>query len=83
MISKIFKQRKSQKMQNLKSSIAKKLKVDYKSAAIGGLLHDFYTKPWQEDTEKKKFFEKHGDRQVKVTVCSCSGEGFDKKITGC
>ena len=32
--------------------------------------------------EAEKFFKKHGDRQVKVTVCSCSGEGFDKKITG-
>jgi len=27
--------------------IAKKLKLDYKSAAIGGLLHDFYYEDWQ------------------------------------
>ena len=37
--------------------IAKKMGVDYKSAAIGGLLHDFYTSPWQDCTEKKKIFE--------------------------
>lgn len=40
--------------------MAKKHKKDYKSAAIGGLLHDFYHNPWQENTEKKKFFKKHG-----------------------
>ncbi|MBS7020911.1 MAG: HDIG domain-containing protein [Firmicutes bacterium] len=40
--------------------MAKKLHVDYKSAAIGGLLHDFYDKPWQECTEKRPFFKKHG-----------------------
>lgn len=40
--------------------IAKKLKLDYKSAAIGGLLHDFYNKPWQDDQEKKPFFKRHG-----------------------
>ncbi len=40
--------------------MAKKHKKDYKSAAIGGLLHDFYYNPWQENTEKKSFFKKHG-----------------------
>lgn len=40
--------------------IAKKLHLDYKSAAIAGLLHDLYTTPWQEDTTKKPFFEQHG-----------------------
>lgn len=40
--------------------IAKKLKMDYKSAAIGGLLHDFYNKPWQDDQEKRPFFKRHG-----------------------
>ena len=39
---------------------AKKLNLDYKSAAIGGLLHDFYYKPWQDNTEKTKFFKQHG-----------------------
>lgn len=40
--------------------IAKKLKKDYKSAAIGGLLHDFYKKPWQNNLVKNKFFKAHG-----------------------
>jgi len=40
--------------------IAKKIKVDYKAAAIGGLLHDFYYEPWQNNKVKKKFFKKHG-----------------------
>lgn len=34
---------------------AKKVNADYRSAAIGGLLHDFYDSPWQENTQKKKF----------------------------
>jgi uncharacterized protein len=36
------------------------LHLDYKALAIGGLLHDFYDKPWQENTKKVKFFEQHG-----------------------
>ena len=40
--------------------LAKKFKnVDPNSVAIGGLLHDFYTKPWQTKKEKTRFFEKH------------------------
>lgn len=45
---------------------AKQWNCDYKSAAIGGLLHDFYDKPWQTknhkavDHPKTKFFEQHG-----------------------
>ena len=51
----------SLKVSLLGYKIAKKFKsVDAKSVAIAGLLHDFYYKPWQTDTEKKKFFEKHG-----------------------
>lgn len=52
-------------------SMAKKLNKDYKSAAIGGLLHDFYDKPWQENVEKKPFFQKHGfvhARQAKMNA---------------
>lgn len=44
----------------LSYKIAKKIGYDYKSAALGGLLHDFYTKPWQSDKESKPLFEKHG-----------------------
>lgn len=40
--------------------VTKRLGYDYKSAAIGGLLHDFYYKPWQENVEKKSFLKKHG-----------------------
>lgn len=38
----------------------KKRNLDYKSAAIGGLLHDFYYKPWQDDHTKRNFFQQHG-----------------------
>lgn len=40
--------------------IAKRMHKDYRSAAIGGLLHDFYYEPWQENFNKKKFLQKHG-----------------------
>ena len=40
--------------------IAKRMHLDYKSAAIGGLLHDFYYKPWQEAKDPRPFFKKHG-----------------------
>ena len=40
--------------------IAKRLDMDYKSAAIGGLLHDFYYKPWQDSKEKKPILKMHG-----------------------
>ncbi len=39
---------------------AKKRGLDYQSAAIAGLLHDFYTRPWQENKEKKPFLKQHG-----------------------
>ena len=36
----------------------RKLKLNYRDAAIGGLLHDFYETPWQDDlTSKKPFFQ--------------------------
>ena len=50
--------------------IAKMLGLDYKSAAIGGLLHDFYRYPWQLTDQQRKelqippikkgFFNQHG-----------------------
>lgn len=39
---------------------AKKHNFDYKEAAIGGLLHDFYYEPWGNKKEKTKFFKMHG-----------------------
>ena len=44
---------------------AKRLNWDYQSAAIGGLLHDFYDEPWQTSDHKaiirkKKLRERHG-----------------------
>lgn len=40
--------------------IAKKLgNLDPVEVAIGGLLHDFYYEPWQENYEKKKRGETH------------------------
>jgi len=41
--------------------ICKKLGLYSRDAAIGGLLHDFYYKPWQENVDKKdSFFKQHG-----------------------
>lgn len=39
---------------------AKQWNLNYEAAAIAGLLHDFYSKPWQDNTEKKPLFERHG-----------------------
>ncbi len=44
----------------LSYKIAKLTKRDYNAAAIGGLLHDFYYKPWQGHSKSKKLLEKHG-----------------------
>lgn len=39
---------------------AKKHKLNKKDISVGGLLHDFYYKPWKDSTEKVPFFKKHG-----------------------
>ncbi len=45
----------------LSYAIARKLpKIDEKSVAIAGMLHDFYYNPWMENTIKKPFFKRHG-----------------------
>lgn len=44
----------------LSYKIARRMKLDYKSAAIGGLLHDFYSNPWQESKRPKSIFQAHG-----------------------
>lgn len=49
------------KVSHIAYKISKKFKsFDSNSVAIGGLLHDFYFKPWQDNTEKRSFFKKHG-----------------------
>jgi len=41
--------------------VCRKLGLYSRDAAIGGLLHDFYYKSWQENVEKKdSFFKQHG-----------------------
>ena len=51
----------SLKVSKLAFKISKKFKsFDSSSVAIGGLLHDFYDKPWQSSKEKKPFLKKHG-----------------------
>lgn len=39
--------------------LAKMLHGDYKSAAIAGALHDFYTTPWQDVVIKQPFYKMH------------------------
>ena len=39
---------------------AKKHHLNVKDISVGALLHDFYYKPWQENTQKKKFTKMHG-----------------------
>lgn len=48
--------------------IGKVLRLDYKSLAIAGLLHDFYRKPWQYCEEKKPFLQKHAFTHAKEAV---------------
>ena len=56
-------------MVSLKSyKFAKKLGLDYKSAAIGGLLHDFYYKDWQLNKEKQPLIKQHGFVHAKEAV---------------
>ena len=50
----------SLKVAYLSYLFAKKHNLDIKNTVIGALLHDFYYRPWQEDTEKKSFFKQHG-----------------------
>lgn len=49
----------------LSYKIAKKLKLDYKNAAIGGILHDMYYEPWQDKPSIKPFYKKHGFTHAK------------------
>ncbi len=48
--------------------IAKKLGLDYRSAARAGLLHDLFLYDWHKNTEKKPLFQKHGFTHPKVAL---------------
>lgn len=39
--------------------MAKRLGLDYKSAAIAGILHDFYETPWQDVKIKQPIYKMH------------------------
>ncbi len=56
--------------------IGKQLGMDYKALTIAGLLHDFYEKPWQYNTEKKPFLQNHAFTHAKEAVLN------SKKIYG-
>lgn len=48
--------------------LGKLFHLDYHSLAIAGLLHDFYEKPWQYDTEKKPLLQRHGFTHARNAV---------------
>lgn len=48
--------------------IAKKIGLDYKSAAIAGLLHDFYYKDWQKNRRKVQLSKAHGFTHAKEAL---------------
>lgn len=54
--------------------LAKRFKLDYKSAARAGLLHDLYLYDWHLNDEKTKFFEKHGFSHPKKALENASKE---------
>lgn len=68
----------SLKVSLLAYKMCKRLKLDYKSAAIGGLLHDFYEEPWQINgklTKKEKNFLKgHGFVHAKIAANNATNE---------
>lgn len=64
--------------------ICKKRGWNYRDAAIGGLLHDFYYKPWQDNVLKKeKFFHQHGFVHAKEAMYNsykCFPKLMNKRI---
>lgn len=48
--------------------LAKKLKLDYRVAAIAGLLHDFYYNDWQLNKKKVDILNAHGFRHAKEAL---------------
>lgn len=68
----------------LSYKICKKYHLHYKDAAIGGLLHDFYYKPWQDNLgDKKPFFKQHGFVHAKEAMYNsykCFPKFMNKRI---
>ena len=63
--------------------LAKKLKLDYKAAAIGGLLHDFYYNDWQLNKSKMPLRKQHGfvhAREALENSKKLFPELIDKKV---
>ncbi len=60
--------------------IGRKLKLDYHSLTIAALLHDFYEKPWQYDTEKKPFLQMHAFTHAHNAVLNAQ-KNFGELIT--
>lgn len=56
------------KVAYLAYKISKLLKLDYKNATIGGILHDMYYEPWQEKPSIKPFYKKHGFTHAKEAL---------------
>lgn len=48
--------------------LAKKFGLDYRAAAIGGLLHDFYYNDWQMNKQKTPLWCAHGFVHAKEAV---------------
>lgn len=63
--------------------ISKYLHLNYKDAAIAGVLHDFYTTPWQDVVIKQPFFKMHAFTHARVALENSQkyfGEFLNKKI---
>lgn len=63
--------------------IAKSLNLDYKAAAIAGLLHDFYTTDWQLPHPARPIWKAHGFVHGKQSAMNASllfPELMNKKI---
>lgn len=63
--------------------LAKLLGLDYRAAAIGGLLHDFYYNDWQLNRKKGKLYKAHGfvhPKEAAENSKQLFPELIDKKI---
>lgn len=63
--------------------IAKGLNTDYRSAAIAGILHDFYTTPWQDVIIKQPIYKMHAFTHAKSALENSRkyfSEFLDEKI---